>query len=96
MDDAWAYSTWARLEREYALGAAAGRGRLLLPRHSSERFLAFLEWMVRDAVRRELLPTVLRATGIYGQRTQLADFGADAGVRAQADELLGRWRMTRA
>ena len=34
MDDAWAYATWARLEREYALGAAAGRGRLLLPRHS--------------------------------------------------------------
>ena len=78
------------MEREFALGREAGGGRLLLPRHSKARFLEMVEWMARDAGRRAALPTVLRATGIYTHRTWLEDWGADAGVRARVDALLGR------
>ena len=90
VEDARAYATWAALEREFALGGEAGSGRLLLPRHSKARFLEMVEWMARDAGRRAALPTVLRATGIYTHRTWLEDWGADAGVRARVDALLGR------
>jgi len=89
MEDARAYATWARLEREFALGEAAGKGRLLLPRHSRERFVELIEWMARTG-RRELLPVAMRATGIYTRQTQLADWGAEEGVRARADVLLRR------
>ena len=87
MEDARAYATWAAMEREFALGGAASGARLLLPRHSRSRFIELLEWMARDDERCALLPTVLRATGIYVERTRLADWGADEGVRARFDEL---------
>ena len=87
MEDARAYATWAAMEREFALGGAASGARLLLPRHSRSRFIELLEWMAQDDERRALLPTVLRATGIYAERTQLADWGADEGLRARFDEL---------
>ena len=89
MADARAYSTWARLEREFALGETAGRARLLLPRHSRGRFIEFLGWMMVGG-RRELLPTVLRATSIYTQQTQLVDWGTDESVRAQLEALQRR------
>ena len=82
LEDARVYATWARLERQFVLGAAAGRGRLLMPRHSRERFEQLVRWMARDAGRRAQLPTVLRATGLYMERTQLVDFGAEAEVNA--------------
>lgn len=87
MEDARAYSTWARLEREFALGEERGRGRLLLPRHSRARFLEFVEWMVRDAVRRSLLPVVMHATGVYVHQTRLADFGSDEGIQVAVSRL---------
>ena len=78
------------MEREFALGSAAGAGRLLMPRHSRARFVEMVEWMALDAGRRALLPTVLRATGIYTRQTQLVDWGADAGVRDRVSELVRR------
>ena len=90
MADARAYATWARLEREFALGEDAGHGALLLPRHSAARFTSFIEWMARDRERRALLPLVRRATGIYVQQTRLVDWGADATVGAQFDRLGAR------
>jgi hypothetical protein len=84
MEEARAYSTWARLEREFALGEAGGKGHLLLPRHSRARFIEFVEWMGRDAERRALLPVVMHATSIYVRQTRLVDFGADETVRAAA------------
>ena len=88
MEDARAYAAWAAMEREFALGGSAGGARLLLPRHSRSRFLELLEWMALDERRRAQLPTIMRATGIYGWQTQLPDWGADAGVRARCDELM--------
>ena len=89
LEDARCYSTWARLEREFALGGAESvRGGLLLPRHSRARFMAMVEWMGRDASRRALLPEVRRATSIYTAQTQLTDWGAGAGVAARIDALL--------
>jgi hypothetical protein len=88
MEDARAYATWAAMEREFALGGSAGGARLLLPRHSRLRFLELIEWMAISERRCALLPTVMRATGIYTQQTQLNDWGADAGVRARCDELM--------
>ena len=90
MDDARAYATWAATEREFSLGGAASNGRLLLPRHSRARFVELLEWMARDERRRALMPTVMRATGIYTRQTRLVDWGADAGVQARFDELMIR------
>ena len=78
------------MERAFALSEAGGGGRLLLPRHSRARFLELVEWMADDEGRRMLLPRVLHATGIYTQRTQLHDWGADAKVRARVDELMLR------
>ena len=84
LEDARCYSTWARLEREFALGGAESvRGGLLLPRHSRARFMAMVEWMARA-----LLPEVRRATSIYTAQTQLTDWGAGAGVAARIDALL--------
>ena len=88
MEDARAYATWAAMEREFALGGSAGGARLLLPRHSRLRFLELIEWMAISERRCALLPTVMQATGIYTQQTQLNDWGADAGVRARCDELM--------
>jgi hypothetical protein len=96
LEAARAYATWARLEREFALGQGAGDGRLLLPRHSRERFLALLEWMGRDVGRRELLPTVVRASGLFTGRTQLVDWGADVVVQARVARLLASEGATRA
>jgi hypothetical protein len=76
------------MEREFALGGSAGGARLPLPRHSRLRFLELIEWMAISERRCALLPTVMRATGIYTQQTQLNDWGADAGVRARCDELM--------
>ena len=87
MADARAYSVWARLEREFALGEDRGSGRLLLPRHSRERFVEMLRWMAHDAGRRELLPVVRRAVGVYTRETRLRDWGCDAEVRRVFDEL---------
>jgi hypothetical protein len=84
MEDARTYATWARLEREFALGDAGGKGHLLLPRHSRTRFIEFVDWVGRDAERRELLPTVMHATSIYARQTRLVDFGADEMVQAAA------------
>ena len=89
LEDARCYATWARLEREFALGGAESvRGGLLLPRHSRARFMAMVEWMGHDASRRALLPVVRRATSIYTAQTQLTDWGAGAGVAARIDALL--------
>ena len=89
MEDARVYATWAQLERQFALGDVASGRRLLLPRHSRVRFLGLLEWMARDEARRALLPTIMRATGIYREQTGLADWGSDVSVRARAGELMG-------
>ena len=90
MEDARAYSVWARLEREFALGVEGGSGRLLLPRHSRQRFLAFVEWVTRDEARLKTLPTILRATSVYTRQTGLTDWGADEGVRARIDAMMRR------
>ena len=87
MDDARAYSVWAQMEREFALGDDSGSRRLLLPRHSRERFMELLRWMASDAGRRELLPVVRRAVGIYTRQTRLRDWGRDAEVRRLFSEL---------
>jgi len=55
MDDARAYATWAQLERDFATGGERREQRLLLPRHSRERFIQMLRWMAQDDVRCELL-----------------------------------------
>ena len=89
MESARAYSIWAQLEREFALGEGGGSGRLLLPRHSKDRFVQFLEWMGRDASRRERLPAVRRAVGLYTQQTQLVDWGREAEVRRCFSRLEG-------
>ena len=88
LEDARAYATWAHLEREFALGPAAGRGRLLLSRHSRERFMQFVRWMARSG-HRGLLSTVLRASSLYTGRTQLVDMGADSEVVALVHQLMG-------
>jgi len=90
MEDARAYAAWAAMEREFALGGAAGGARLLMPRHSRRRFIEMIEWMALDERRCRLLPMVMRATGIYTHQTRLNDWGADAGVRARCDELMAR------
>ena len=87
LEDARAYATWAQLEREFTLGEPGGR-RLLLPRHSRERFIQLVEWMGREESRRALGPTVLRATGLFTNRTGLVDWGADPVVRARLIELI--------
>ena len=89
MESARAYSIWAQLEREFALGEGGGSGRLLLPRHSKDRFVQFLEWMGCDASRRERLPAVRRAVGLYTQQTQLVDWGREAEVRRCFSRLEG-------
>ena len=81
-----AYATWTRLEREFALGASRGR-RLLLPRHSRERFIEMVEWMGHDEGRRVLLPQVQRAVGLHTAQTGLTDWSADEGVRRRLDAL---------
>ena len=86
-EDARAYSVWAQMEREFALGEERGSRRLLLPRHSRERFLEMLRWMARDAGRCELLPVVRRAVGIYTAQTRLRDFSREAEVRRLFSEL---------
>ena len=88
MEDARAYAVWARLEREFALGDAAGGRRLLLPRHSRERFVELIEWMALDEVRRAWLPMVRRAVSLHTQQTGLTDWARDARVRARLDELM--------
>ena len=76
------------------LGEAAGSGRLLLPRHSRARFVEMVEWMALDDGRWEQLPSVLHATSLFRQRTQLADWGADERVQARARELSGSRRSS--
>ena len=90
-EQARAYATWARLEREFALGERGGR-RLLLPRHSRERFLELLEWMACDEGRRELIPVVLYASGLFTRETGLTQWGVDPAVLARLGWLLGRRR----
>ena len=87
MDDARAYSVWAQMEREFALGDGGGSRRLLLPRHSRERFMELLRWMAGDTGRHALLPVVRRAVGIYTRQTRLHDWGRDAEVRRLFSEL---------
>ena len=81
-----AYATWTRLEREFALGASQAR-RLLLPRHSRERFIEMVEWMGHDEGRRALLPQVQRAVGLHTAQTGSTDWSADEGVRRRLDAL---------
>jgi len=54
-EDARADSIWARLEREFALGAGIGSGRLLLPRHSRDRWMEMIRWMACGPDRCEIL-----------------------------------------
>jgi hypothetical protein len=92
LEAARAYATWTRLEREFTLGAGASGGRLLLPRHSRESFMGLLSWMARDEERRQLMPTVMRATGLFRSQTQLDDWGADEAVQAHVAKLSSRAR----
>jgi hypothetical protein len=52
--------------------------------------------MGRDVGRRELLPTVVRASGLFTGRTQLVDWGADVVVQARVARLLASEGATRA
>ena len=82
-EEARAYSVWARLEREYALSderVAAGTGGLLLPRHSRERFVDFLRWLMSDADRACSLDQVRVAVSLFTSQTQLTDWSLDETV----------------
>ena len=83
-EQARAYSVWARLEREYALSEerAAETGGLLLPRHSRDRFLDFVEWMASDAERASLRGQVRMAVGTFVPQTRLTDWSADGEIAA--------------
>ena len=90
-DRARAYSIWARLEREYALGdgRTAEAGGLLLPRHSRECFVRFARWVASDAERARSLSHVRLAVGTFLPQTRLADWSTDdeiANVLGQQDE----------
>ena len=69
-----AYSVWARLEREFALGAGRARGGVLLPRHSLQQFRQFVRWLSADGRRRRCLADVRLAVGSYLDATRLTDW----------------------
>ena len=56
--------------------------------------MEMVEWMALDEGRWAQLPSVLRATGLFRQRTQLADWGADERVQVCVRELSGSRRSS--
>ena len=91
-----AYSVWARLEREYALSdgrAAAEAGGLLLPRHSRETFMEFMEWMTSDAERARSMEQVRLAVRSFLPQTRLTDWSTDSEVASLLEQLEGKLLM---
>mmetsp|Transcript_4513 Transcript_4513/g.11858 ORF Transcript_4513/g.11858 Transcript_4513/m.11858 type:complete len:109 (+) Transcript_4513:3-329(+) len=80
METARAYATWARLEREYALGPGLERGGVLLPRHSERVFGQFIRWLQDDEGRRPHIGEVVRAVRSYRPATRLVDWSSSKRI----------------
>ena len=80
METARAYATWARLEREYALGPGLERGGVLLPRHSERVFGQFIRWLQDDEGRRPHIGEVVRAVRSYRPATRLVDWSSSQRI----------------